>query len=84
MLSDKKISIIVTLRFDVIERQVMALSLERIIWYDFSGFLHIEIFVEEPVFLAKKLHDECWEEVERQLCDCRALSSSLGEAKNYH
>ncbi len=31
--SDKKISIIATLHFDVIVRQVMALSLERIIWY---------------------------------------------------
>ncbi len=55
LLSDKKISIIATLHFDVIVRQVMALSLERIIWYDFNGFLHVEIFVEEPFFPAKKL-----------------------------
>ncbi len=44
---------IATLHFDVIVRQVMALSLERIIWYDFNGFLHVEIFVEEPFFPAK-------------------------------
>ncbi len=42
----------------------MALSLERIIWYDFNGFLHVEIFVEEPFFPAKKLLDERWEEVD--------------------
>ncbi len=41
----------------------MALSVERIIWYDFNGFLHVEIFVEEPFFPAKKLLDERWEEV---------------------
>jgi hypothetical protein len=35
--SNKKISIIATLHFDVIVRQVMALSLERIICYDFNG-----------------------------------------------
>jgi hypothetical protein len=51
--SDRKISMIATLHFDVIVRQVMALSLERIIWYDFNGFLHVEIFVEEPFFPAK-------------------------------
>ncbi len=33
-------------------------SVERIIWYDFNGFLHVEIFVEEPFFPAKKLLDE--------------------------
>ncbi len=48
--SDKKVSIIATLHFNVIVRRVMALSLERIIWYNFNGFLHVEIFVEEPVF----------------------------------
>jgi hypothetical protein len=37
-----------------------SLSLERIIWYDFNGFLHVEIFVEEPFFPAKKLLDERW------------------------
>jgi hypothetical protein len=63
LLSDKKFSIIATLHFDVIIRRIMALSLERIIWYDFNGFLHIEIFVEEPFFPAKKLLDERWEEV---------------------
>jgi hypothetical protein len=40
MSSNKKISIIATLHFDVIVRQVMVLSLERIIWYDFNSFLH--------------------------------------------
>ncbi len=51
--SDKKISIIVMLHFNVIVRQVMALSLERIIWY-VNDFLHIDFFVEEPaVFLPK-------------------------------
>jgi hypothetical protein len=39
----------------------MVLSLERIIWCDFNGFLHVEIFVEEPLFPAKKLLDERWE-----------------------
>jgi hypothetical protein len=38
----------------------MALSLERIIWYDFNGFPHVEIFGEEPFFSAKKLLDERW------------------------
>jgi hypothetical protein len=33
----------------------MALSLERIIWYDFNGFLHVEIFVEEPFFFCQKV-----------------------------
>ncbi len=63
--SDKKISIIATLHLDVIVRRVMALSLVRIIWYDFNGFLHVEIFVEEPFFPAKKLLDErcAWEEM---------------------
>ncbi len=51
------------LYFDVIVRQVMALSLERIIWYNFNGFLHVDFFVEEPFFSAKKLLDERWEEV---------------------
>jgi hypothetical protein len=51
--SDKKISIIAMLHFDVIVRQVMVLTLERIIWYDFNGFLHVEIFVEEPFFSPK-------------------------------
>jgi hypothetical protein len=45
----------------VIVRQVMALSLERIIWYDFICFLHVEMFVEEPFFPAKTLLDERWE-----------------------
>jgi hypothetical protein len=58
---DEKNSINATLHFDVIVRQVMALSLERIIWYDFNCFLHVEIFVEEPFFSAKKLLDERWE-----------------------
>jgi hypothetical protein len=48
-------SIIAMLHFDVIVRQVMALSLERIIWYDFTGFLHIEMFVEEPFFSRQKV-----------------------------
>jgi hypothetical protein len=61
--SDKKISIIATLHFNVIVRQVMALSLNRIIWYDFIRFLHVEIFVEEPFFSAKKLLDERGKEV---------------------
>ncbi len=51
------------LHFDVIVRQVMALSLERIIWYDFNCFLHIEFFVEVPFFPPKKLLDERWEVV---------------------
>jgi hypothetical protein len=50
--SEANISIIATLDFNVIVGQVMALSLERIIWYDFNGFLHVEIFVEEPFFSA--------------------------------
>ncbi len=41
----------------------MALSLERIIWYNFNGFLHVEIFVEEPFFSTKKLLDERWKVV---------------------
>ncbi len=53
--SKENISIVRTLDFDVIVRQVMALSLERIIWYDFNGFLHVEIFVEEPVFSRQKV-----------------------------
>ncbi len=53
--SDKKISIIATLHFDVIVRQVMALSLERIIWYNFNSFLHLEFFVEEPFFSRQKV-----------------------------
>ena len=40
----------------------MALSLERIIWYHFNGFLQVEIFVED-FFPTKKLLDECWEVV---------------------
>jgi hypothetical protein len=55
LLSDKKISINATLHFDVIVRQVMALSLERIICYDFNCFLHVEIFVEEHFFFSKKV-----------------------------
>jgi hypothetical protein len=51
------------LHFDVIVRQVMALSLERIVWYNFNGFLHVDIIVEEPFFSTKKLLDEHWEEV---------------------
>ncbi len=66
-MSDKNISINATLHFDVIVRQVMALSLERIIWYNFNCFLQVEIFVEEPFFHAKKLLDERWEEVEKRL-----------------
>ena len=46
-------------------------SVERIIWYDFNGFLHVEIFVEEPYFSAKKLLDERWEVV-------RAVGISVG------
>jgi hypothetical protein len=53
LLSNEKISIIAMLHFDVIVRRVMALSLERIIWYDFNGFLHVDFFVEEPFFLPK-------------------------------
>ncbi len=37
--------------------------MERIIWYDFNGCLHVEFFFEEPFFPAKKLLDESWEEV---------------------
>ncbi len=55
-----------TLDFHVIVRRVMALSLERIIWYDVNGFLHVEIFVKEPFFPTKKLLDERWEEVTRE------------------
>jgi hypothetical protein len=51
------------LHFNVIVRQVMVLSLERIIWYNFNSFLHVEIFVDEPFFSTKKLLDERWEEV---------------------
>ncbi len=30
--------------------------------YDnFNGFLHVEFFVEEPIFPAKQLLDERWE-----------------------
>jgi hypothetical protein len=61
--SNKKISIIAMLHFDVIVRLVMALSFERIIWYNFNGFLHVDIFVGEPFFSTKKLLDERWEEV---------------------
>jgi hypothetical protein len=53
--SKENISIIAMLDFDVIVRQVMVLSLERIIWYDFNGFLHVEIFVEEPFFSRQKV-----------------------------
>ncbi len=63
MSSKENISIIATHDFDVIVSQVMALSFERIIWFDFNSFLHIEIFVEELFFPAKKLLDEHWEEV---------------------
>jgi hypothetical protein len=52
---DNNISIIAMLYFDVIVRRVMALSLERIIWYDFNGFLHVDIFVEEPFFFRQKV-----------------------------
>ncbi len=55
LLSDKKISIIAMLHFDVIVGQVMALSLGRIIWYDFNGLLHVEIDVEEPFFFRQKV-----------------------------
>ncbi len=37
-------------RFQFNARQLMALSLERIIWYNFNGFLHVEFIVEEPFF----------------------------------
>jgi hypothetical protein len=40
-------------RFQYNARQLTALSLERIIWYDFNGFLHVEIFVGEPFFPPK-------------------------------
>jgi hypothetical protein len=63
LLRKDNIPIIAMLNFNVIVRQVMALSLERIIWYDFNGFSHVEIIVEEPFFLAEKLLDECWEVV---------------------
>ncbi len=63
--SDKNISIIAKLYFDVIVRQVMALSLGRIIWYNFNGFLHVDFFFQEPFFPAKKLLDERWEEMGR-------------------
>ncbi len=53
--SKENISIIAMLDFDVIVRRVMALSLERIIWYNFNGFLHVEIFVEEPFFFRQKV-----------------------------
>jgi hypothetical protein len=43
------------LDFDVIVRQVMVLSLERIIWYDFNGFLHVDFFVEELFFSRQKV-----------------------------
>jgi hypothetical protein len=49
------------LDFNVVVRQVMALSLERIIWYDFNGFLHVEIFVEEPFFSCQIAGNERWE-----------------------
>ncbi len=50
-------------KFNFGNAPLMALSLERIIWYDFNGFLHVEIVVEEPFFPAKKLLDKRWEEV---------------------
>ena len=43
----------------------MALSLERIIWYDFNDFLHVEISVEEPFFFHQIAGNERWEVVER-------------------
>jgi hypothetical protein len=46
------------LDFDVIVRRVMALSLERIIWYDFNGFLNVEVFVEEPFFSCQQADRE--------------------------
>ncbi len=51
------------LDFNVIVRQVMALSLERIIWYGFNGFLHVEIFVEEPFFSHQIAGNERWDVV---------------------
>jgi hypothetical protein len=42
-------------RFQCNARQLMVLSLERIIWYNFNGFLHVEIFVEETFFPRKKV-----------------------------
>ncbi len=51
------------LDFNVIVKQVMALSLERIIWYDFNGFLHVEFFVEEPIFSLQIAGNEHWEVV---------------------
>ncbi len=41
----------------------MALSLERIIWYDVNSFLHVEIFVEEPFFPRQIAGNERWEVV---------------------
>jgi hypothetical protein len=41
----------------------MALSLERIIWYNFNGFLHVEMFVEELFFPRQIAGNECWEVV---------------------
>jgi hypothetical protein len=59
--SEENISIIATLDFNVIVRGVMALHLVRIIWYDFKGFLYVEIFDEEPFFSRQIAGNERWE-----------------------
>ncbi len=71
------------LYFDVIVRQVMTLSLERIIWYDFNGFLHVDFFVEEPFFPAKKLLDEPYEEVLSIYASCSGIGRNTKEANSY-
>jgi hypothetical protein len=43
------------LHFNVIVRQVMTVSSERIFWYLFNGFLHVDNFVVELFFPAKML-----------------------------
>ncbi len=50
---------------------VFVLSLIVFGFYDFNGFLHVEMFVKEPFFSAKTLLDERWEYVgclEHSLC----------------
>jgi hypothetical protein len=42
------------LHFNVIVRQVMTVSSERIFWYLFNGFLHVDNFVVE-LFSATKM-----------------------------
>jgi hypothetical protein len=52
----------------------MALSSERIIWYNFNGFLHVEIFVEEPFFPHQIAGNERWEVVRRKNREQRMTS----------